>query len=334
MRARRAQGGSRIDERYGSRTCRDPAAAGPARSCSRSRACGVCRTDLHVRRRRADRAEAAAGPRPPDRRQWSRRRGGGGAVRGRRPGRRPLARLDLRRVPLLPSGPREPLRAARGSPATTSTAATPSSRSPTSASASRSRDGYPGRSQAAPLLCAGLIGYRALRLARRRRSGSASTGSAPPPTSSARSPSHQGRRVFAFTRDGDDRGAGARPSSSAPSGREPCGDPAAGAARRRDHLRPRRRARARRPPGQRPAVHGRLRRHPHERHPGVSLRDPLGRAHRALGRQPDPRATARSSCALAPRVPVRTRDPGVSAGRGKQALDDLRAGRVHGHRGT
>ena len=43
-------------------------------------------------------------------------------------------------------------------------------------------DGYPDV-QAAPLLCAGLIGYRALRLARRRaagarRSGSACTGSA------------------------------------------------------------------------------------------------------------------------------------------------------------
>ena len=82
----------------------------------------------------------------------------------RRARRRPVARLDLRRVPLLPVGPREPVRRARASPAATSTAASPSTPSPTRASASRSRDGYPDL-QAAPLLCAGLIGYRALRMA-------------------------------------------------------------------------------------------------------------------------------------------------------------------------
>ena len=53
---------------------------------------------------------------------------------------------------------------ARASPATSSTAATPSASSPTSASASRSPTGYDDV-EAAPLLCAGLIGYRSLRLA-------------------------------------------------------------------------------------------------------------------------------------------------------------------------
>ena len=53
---------------------------------------------------------------------------------------------------------------ARASPATTSTAATRRPRWRTSGSASRFPTGYPDL-QAAPLLCAGLIGYRALRLA-------------------------------------------------------------------------------------------------------------------------------------------------------------------------
>ena len=62
--------------------------------------------------------------------------------------------------------------------------------------------GYPDE-QAAPLLCAGLIGYRALRMCGDAR-GSASTGSAPPLTSSPRSPRRDGREVFAFTRAGDE----------------------------------------------------------------------------------------------------------------------------------
>ena len=61
------------------------------------------------RRRRADRAEAAARPGPPDRRSG---RGGRCRRRGRagRAGRRPVARLDVRGVPVLPLGAREPLR--------------------------------------------------------------------------------------------------------------------------------------------------------------------------------------------------------------------------------
>ena len=70
-------------------------------------------------------------------------------------------------------------------------------------------DGYPDL-QAAPLLCAGLIGYRALRMCGdASRLGLYGFGAA----------AHiicqvavwQGRRVFAFTRAGDARGAGARP---------------------------------------------------------------------------------------------------------------------------
>ena len=62
-------------------------------------------------RRRAPGPEAAARARPPGRGDGRERGGGGGALRGRRPGRDSLARLGLRRVPLLPLGAREPLRA-------------------------------------------------------------------------------------------------------------------------------------------------------------------------------------------------------------------------------
>jgi propanol-preferring alcohol dehydrogenase len=66
--------------------------------------------------------------------------------------------------------------------------------------------GYPD-DQAAPLLCAGLIGYRALRMAgEAERLGLYGFGaSAHIVTQLAR---HQGRRVFAFTRDGDAGGQG------------------------------------------------------------------------------------------------------------------------------
>ena len=64
-------------------------------------------------------------------------------------------------------------------------------------------DGYPD-TQAAPLLCAGLIGYRCLRMAGdAERLGIYGFGSAAHLlTQAAR---HQGRRVFAFTRPGDER---------------------------------------------------------------------------------------------------------------------------------
>ncbi|MFL5381809.1 MAG: zinc-dependent alcohol dehydrogenase family protein [Longimicrobiaceae bacterium] len=64
--------------------------------------------------------------------------------------------------------------------------------------------GYPDL-QAAPLLCAGLIGYRALRLAGEgERLGIYGFGAAAHIL--AQVAVHQGRRVFAFTRPGDDDG--------------------------------------------------------------------------------------------------------------------------------
>ena len=100
-------------------------------------------------------------------------------------------------------------------------------------------DGYPDL-QAAPLLCAGLIGYRALRMCG-DASASACTASAPRPTSSARSPSGRGgacsRSPVPAT-----SGAGARPRARRRVGGR-LGGRAARAARRRHHLRPGGRAR-------------------------------------------------------------------------------------------
>lgn len=65
-------------------------------------------------------------------------------------------------------------------------------------------DGYPDH-QAAPLLCAGLIGYRSLRFAGdAERLGLFGFGASAHIV--AQVAAHQGRRVFAFTRPGDDAG--------------------------------------------------------------------------------------------------------------------------------
>ena len=65
-------------------------------------------------------------------------------------------------------------------------------------------EGYPD-SQAAPLLCAGLIGYRGLRLAGDpERLGLYGFGASAHIVSQVAR--HEGRRVFAFTRSGDDAG--------------------------------------------------------------------------------------------------------------------------------
>ena len=126
-----------------------------------------------------------------------------------------------------------------------------------------------GDADAAPLLCAGLIGHRAHRMAGgAERLGIYGFGAAA--HIMAQVARHQGQEVYAFTRPGDRRRAGIRPRLRRRVGRR-LRPAAAGAARRRDHLRPGRAARAggapRRPQG-RPGDH---RRHPHERDPGVSL---------------------------------------------------------------
>ena len=219
----------------------DPA-PGPGQVLLRVHACGVCRTDLHVVDGELPAPKLPARPRPPDRgdgRGLGRR---GRASGGRRPRRacRGWAGPAASAATAAPAA--RTCARGRASPATTSTAATPSRRWPTRASAFAIPDGYPDL-QAAPLLCAGLIGYRALRMAGdAERLGLYGFGAAAHIVLQvARS---QGRRVFAFTRPGRPRRAGVRPlARGGVGGRR---DRArARAARRRDHLRAGRRARAR-----------------------------------------------------------------------------------------
>ena len=158
------------------------------------------------RRRRAPRSEAAARPRPPGRRHGRRgratartasRSASASASRGSA-GPAATCRYCRRgRENLCDRAPLHRL--------STATAATPSSSSPTSATASRCPTAYARRPGGAAAL------RRADRLPRAAAwratpSASASTASAPRPTSSARSRVHEGRRVFAFTRPGDDAG--------------------------------------------------------------------------------------------------------------------------------
>ena len=96
-----------------------------------------------------------------------------------------------------------------------STAATPSWPSPTSASACRCPPAP--AAEAAPLLCAGLIGYRALRMCGdAERLGLYGFGASAHIVCQVAA--HQGRRVFAITRAGDAEKQRRSRASSAPSG--------------------------------------------------------------------------------------------------------------------
>ena len=146
-------------------------------------------------------------------------------------------------------------------------------------------EGYPDE-QAAPLLCAGLIGYRALRLiGDAERIGFYGFGASAHILCQVAV--HQGRRVFAFTREGDEE----TQAFARELGAEWAGvfrRAGAGGARRRDRLRPGRGADDGGAAGEREGGADDQRRHPHERDPGLSIRDPLGRADAGIGRQPDP----------------------------------------------
>ena len=235
----------------------------PAMCCSRSCACGACRTDLHIRRRRARRRRAC---------RWSSAtRSSARAERRRAAGLRAGDRVG---VPWLGwacgecafcrSRAREPLRARALHRPSMSTAASPSARSPTRASACRCRPATP-TTEVAPLLCAGLIGARALRMAGdARRLGLYGFGAAAHIV--AQVARHEGRRVFAFTRAGDE----AAQAFARELGCEWAGDVARARRRSRSTRRssspppasscPRRCARS-------SAAARRLRRDPHERHP-------------------------------------------------------------------
>ena len=145
----------------------------------------------------------------------------------------------------------------------------------------------------APLLCAGLIGWRSLKMAGDGRTiGIYGFGAAAHII--AQVCRWQGRRVFAFTRPGDGAGqAFARSMGAEWAGGSddeppepldaailfaPVGALVPSALRRRAQGRA-----------------GRLRRHSHERHSRVPVQPAMGGAQRRLGRQPDPRRRTRVS---------------------------------------
>ncbi len=144
----------------------------------------------------------------------------------------------------------------------------PSTRSPTRATASRCPTSYPDE-QLAPLLCAGLIGYRALRMCgEARRLGLYGFGASAHII--AQVARWQGREVYAFTRAGDDAAQAFALRARRRLGRG-LRRAAAGAARRGDRVRPGGRAGAAGAARARARRNRRLRRHPHERHPLVPL---------------------------------------------------------------
>ncbi len=134
-------------------------------------------------------------------------------------------------------------------------------------------DRYPDV-QAAPLLCAGLIGYRALRLAgHAERLGIYGFGAAAHIICQVAR--HEGRRVFAFTRAGD----GSAQAFALELGAEWAGDALGPAPEELDaalDLRPGGGARAGGAGGGGEGRQRGLRRHPHERHPLVPVRAALG----------------------------------------------------------
>ena len=188
-------------------------------------------------------------------------------------------------------------------------------------------DGYPDE-QAAPLLCAGLIGYRALRLAGdAERLGLYGFGaSAHIVCQVAR---HQGRRVFAFTRAGDDGGAGRSRSSSAPSG--PATPPA-----------PRPRSSTRRSSSRRPASSSRRRCAPSAKGAvvvcaGIHMSDIPSFPYELLWGERSVRSVANLTrrdgeefMALAPQVPVRTEVEVSPLAEANEVLARLRRGEVRG----
>ncbi len=299
---------------------------GPGEVLLRVRACAVCRTDLHMVDGELPDAEAAARARAPDRRRGPRGGTRGrrrAAVRGGRARWRALARLDPRACARLrPRGRGEPCDRARftgyqidGGYAELAVA--------DARFCFPIPDGFPDLS-AAPLLCAGLIGYRTLRLAG-TRSGLASTGPAPPPTSWRRSPVFEGRRVFGFVRAGTTRGARSRVDGGrvgGPSRRRPRSSTALIFAPAGGACRPRCGRYARAAPW---SAGGSTR--------ATSPRSPISilwgeRVLRSVANLT--RRDGEEFRALAPRVPVRTEVNVYPLAAANEALDDLRNGRFPG----
>ena len=189
-------------------------------------------------------------------------------------------------------------------------------------------DGYPD-AQAAPLLCAGLIGYRALRMCGDAHGGSGSTGSAPRPTSSPRWHASRAARCIAFTRAGDAAAqALARELGAAWAGDSGRGAAASSWTRRSCS---RRTARSCRAALQALAAGGTV------VCGGIHMSDIPSFPYSCLWEERVVRSVANLTrrdgeefLALAPHVPVRTRVTTYPLEAAAQALDDLRAGRFTG----
>ncbi len=143
-----------------------------------------------------------------------------------------------------------------------------------------------GDVEAAPLMCAGLIGYRTLRMAGDARLiGIYGFGAAAHIV--AQVIRHQGRRLFAFTRPGDlaaqqfARSLGAEWAGGSD---QPPPEPLDAAL----IFAPGRRAGAGRPRRHKEGRHRGQRRHPYERHPVLPVPHLVGGTRAALGRQFDP----------------------------------------------
>jgi propanol-preferring alcohol dehydrogenase len=187
-------------------------------------------------------------------------------------------------------------------------------------------DGYPDL-QVAPLLCAGLIGYRALRMTGdAERLGLYGFGaSAHIICQVAR---HQGRRVFALTRDGDVEGQ----AFARELGAEWAGDSAAGPPEELDA------AIVFAPVGELvPVALRALARGGTVVCAGIHMSDIPAFPYEILWGERSVRSVANLTrrdgeefMSLAPRVPVRTSATPYPLADANRALDDLRAGRVRG----
>ena len=287
-------------------------------------------------RGRAAGPEAAADPGASDRRD-GRAAGGGGARRRGRATASACRGSAARTAPARTAAAGARTSATRPpSRATSATAATPSTRSRAPTSCCRCPTDYPDL-QAAPLLCAGLIGYRALRLAevegleRPGRLGLYGFGaSAHIVIQVARHLGHEvyvvhARRDRAAARARAGCGVGRRRRTSAPPVELDSAIIFAPAGR----------ARAARARGGAQGRRGRLRRHPHVADPGASTTTCSGASASLRSVANLTRADGHEFLELAPQVPVRTEveefpledaDEALRAAEGGRAARRRRAG--------
>ena len=191
-------------------------------------------------------------------------------------------------------------------------------------------DGYTDE-QAAPLLCAGLIGYRSLRMAGdAERLGLYGFGASAHIV--AQVARHQGRRVFAFTKPDDREGPGVRPRARRRVGGRLRPAPAAKSSTPRS-CSPRR-ASSSRPRSPLLAKGGTV------VCAGIHMSDIPSFPYELLWGERQVRSVANLTradgeefLALAPQVPVRTRVEVFPLAEANEALDRLRAGRITRRRG-